>query len=105
MAASDYVPNFFKNRLHLAGRPQMGSPLNPATRFVFRACLDSLALATTNACDKTTRRANHQKSVQPFAQKYSAGAVGQISCSTSAVYRDKRGDRDRHDRAVGCDGR
>ena len=23
MAASDYVPNFFKNRLHLAGRPQM----------------------------------------------------------------------------------
>jgi hypothetical protein len=25
MAASDYVPIFFKNRLHLAGRPQMGS--------------------------------------------------------------------------------
>jgi hypothetical protein len=25
MAASDYVPNFFKNRLHLAGRPQMSS--------------------------------------------------------------------------------
>jgi hypothetical protein len=25
MAASDYVPGFFKNRLHLAGRPQMGS--------------------------------------------------------------------------------
>jgi hypothetical protein len=24
MAASDYVPIFFKNRLHLAGRPQMG---------------------------------------------------------------------------------
>ena len=23
MAASDYVPNFFKNRLHLAGRPQV----------------------------------------------------------------------------------
>jgi hypothetical protein len=23
MAASDYVPIFFKNRLHLAGRPQM----------------------------------------------------------------------------------
>jgi hypothetical protein len=23
MAASDYAPNFFKNRLHLAGRPQM----------------------------------------------------------------------------------
>jgi hypothetical protein len=24
MAASDYVPIFLKNRLHLAGRPQMG---------------------------------------------------------------------------------
>jgi hypothetical protein len=23
MAASDYVPTFFKNRLHLVGRPQM----------------------------------------------------------------------------------
>jgi len=29
MAASDYVPIFFKNRLHLAGRPQMGSRPNP----------------------------------------------------------------------------
>jgi hypothetical protein len=26
MAASDYALNFFKNRLHLAGRPQMSSP-------------------------------------------------------------------------------
>jgi hypothetical protein len=25
MAASDYVPNFLKNRLHLAGRPQMST--------------------------------------------------------------------------------
>jgi len=25
MAASDYVPNFLKNRLHLAGRPQMSN--------------------------------------------------------------------------------
>jgi len=25
MAASDYVPNFSKNRLHLAGRPQMST--------------------------------------------------------------------------------
>ena len=25
MAASDYVPMLFKNRLHLAGRPQMSS--------------------------------------------------------------------------------
>ncbi|MET4520167.1 hypothetical protein ABIB81_009526 [Bradyrhizobium sp. I1.7.5] len=27
MAASDYVPIFFKNRLHLAGRPQMSTRL------------------------------------------------------------------------------
>jgi hypothetical protein len=33
MAASDYVPGFFKNRLHLAGRPQMGSrPSQRASR-------------------------------------------------------------------------
>ena len=25
MAASDYMPIFFKNRLHLAGRPQMST--------------------------------------------------------------------------------
>jgi hypothetical protein len=25
MAASDYMPIFFKNRLHLAGRPQMSA--------------------------------------------------------------------------------
>ena len=30
MAASDYVPIFFKNRLHLAGRPQMST--RPKTR-------------------------------------------------------------------------
>ena len=29
MAASDYAPNNFKNRLHLAGRPQMGSRTVP----------------------------------------------------------------------------
>jgi hypothetical protein len=43
--------------------------------------------------------------VKPRNQKYSALAAGQISCSILPVYRDKRGDRDRHDRAVGCDGR
>ena len=36
-------------------------------------------------CDKSTRRANQQKSVQPFAQKYSAHAVGQISDLTPRV--------------------
>jgi hypothetical protein len=30
MAASDYVPIFFKNRLHLVGRPQMGSDVGRA---------------------------------------------------------------------------
>ena len=30
-------------------------------------------------CDKTTRRANHPNSVQPFSKKYSACRVGQIS--------------------------
>jgi len=30
MAASDYVPIFFKYRLHLAGRPQMSTPNSPA---------------------------------------------------------------------------
>jgi len=29
MAASDYVPHFFKNRLHLAGRPQMSTRTQP----------------------------------------------------------------------------
>jgi len=31
MAASDYVPIFFKNRLHLAGRPQMSTRLEDWT--------------------------------------------------------------------------
>ncbi|WP_247564407.1 hypothetical protein, partial [Bradyrhizobium sp. 151] len=30
MAASDYVPIFFKNRLHLVGRPQMSTSSSPA---------------------------------------------------------------------------
>jgi hypothetical protein len=32
MAASDYVPIFFKNRLHLAGRPQMSKRGTPQTK-------------------------------------------------------------------------
>ena len=32
MAASDYVPNLSKYRLHPAGRPQMGSGLDWATQ-------------------------------------------------------------------------
>ena len=40
MAASDYVPISFKNRLHLAGRPQMGSrpSLRPIFRFAMTVC-------------------------------------------------------------------
>ena len=35
MAASDYVPTFFKNRLHLAGRPQMSTrPHRPTPRLL-----------------------------------------------------------------------
>ena len=33
MEASDYVPNFFKNRLHLAGRPQMSTHPEAHARF------------------------------------------------------------------------
>jgi hypothetical protein len=35
MAASDYVPIFFKNRLHLEGRPQMGTRPNTLTTAQF----------------------------------------------------------------------
>ena len=35
--------------------------------------------------DQSARRANHQKSVQRFTQKYSARAVGQISDLTPRV--------------------
>jgi hypothetical protein len=41
--------------------------------------------------DKTTRRANHQKSVHPFTQKYSAFTVGQITDLTPRVSPDERG--------------
>jgi hypothetical protein len=33
MAASDYVPNFLKNRLHLAGRPQMSTHPSSMPRY------------------------------------------------------------------------
>jgi hypothetical protein len=35
MASSDYVPIFFENRLHLAGRPQMGT--RPGSSALMRA--------------------------------------------------------------------
>ena len=42
-------------------------------------------------CDKVTRRANHQKSVNPLLRKYSAFVVGQISAKNFPVSPDKRG--------------
>src|SRR6476469_6864603 len=51
------------------------------------------------ACDQLARRANHQKPVQPFAQKYSAFVLTQISRITAPVSRRMRGARDRHERA------
>ena len=43
--------------------------------------------------------------VKPFAQKYSASHLGQISRITPPVSPDERGARERHERAVGCGGR
>src|SRR3989440_4052768 len=56
-------------------------------------------------CDKKTRRANHPKPVQPFAQKYSAFVLTEISPITPPVSRRMRGVGHRHERAVRCDGR
>jgi len=58
-----------------------------------------------HGCVKTTRQANHQKSVHPFAQKYSASVVGQISDLNRRVSPDKRGVAHVTKRAVGCGGR
>src|SRR6266403_2319103 len=38
-----------------------------------------------SGCGKSTRRANHQKSVQPLGKKFFAFAVGQISARTPAI--------------------
>jgi hypothetical protein len=46
MAASDYVPLFFKNRLHLAGRPQMST--RPSGGLLFRFHLPSFALSASD---------------------------------------------------------
>ena len=55
-------------------------------------CFASLAMTKLHLrCGKSTRRANHQKSVQPFAQKYSAHPVGQISDINLRVSRQSRG--------------
>ena len=58
-------------------------------------------------CDPsvTARRANHQKSVESLARKYSAFVLTQITGITPPVSRQMRGARERHERAVRCDGR
>ena len=64
-------------------------------------CLNVIAILRQFA-----RRANQSKSVQPVAnQKYSAFVLTQISRITPPVSRRMRGARDRHERAVRCDGR
>ena len=43
MAASDYVPISFKNRLHLAGRPQMSTRAGGANEYTgWRVSEDAL---------------------------------------------------------------
>jgi hypothetical protein len=57
-----------------------------------RSCFASRASEISRpGRDKTTRRANHPKPVQPSAQKYFAFAVGQITDLTSPVSPDERG--------------
>jgi hypothetical protein len=53
----------------------------------------------------TARRANHQKPVQSLARKYSAFVLTQITGITPPVSPQMRGARERHERAVRCDGR
>jgi hypothetical protein len=53
------------------------------------------------SCDQLTRRANQQKSVQPYQQKYSAFAVGQISDLTPRVSPKRGAGRDRQVRCGG----
>ena len=59
-------------------------------------------------CDKPTRpqiTSDYPKSCQAPDQKYSAFVFPQISPITPPVSRRMRGARDRHERAVRCDGR
>jgi hypothetical protein len=57
------------------------------------------------ACDKSTRRANHQNSVHPLAKKYFAFVVGQISGLNRRVPPEKRGVAHVTNVVVGCGGR
>jgi len=55
-------------------------------------CVAALAMTMSRSrCDQLARRANHQRSVHPPSQKYSARAVGQISDLTPRVSRRMKG--------------
>jgi hypothetical protein len=69
MAASDYVPIFFKNRLHLAGRPQMSTPVTWA------ACRAS---ASREGCVPVTAQRRFQRGALTQAQN-KRGVRGQRS--------------------------
>jgi hypothetical protein len=53
MAASDYVPIFFKNHLHLAGRPQMST--RPSRAIDLDQC-DRIAIGFAYKGKKPTRK-------------------------------------------------
>jgi hypothetical protein len=53
MAASDYVPIFFKNRLHLAGRPQMSS--RPSRLLAHDECISASTSAIAAAARSRLR--------------------------------------------------
>jgi len=68
-------------------------------------CLNGQINFACNGRDKLARRANQSKPVQPFAQKYSAFVLTQITRITPLVSRQMRGVGHRHERAVRCGGR
>jgi hypothetical protein len=54
MAASDYVPIFFKNRLHLVGRPQMSTrPSLAQSAQIKRAGIVPFAVEKTKGAAKS----------------------------------------------------
>jgi hypothetical protein len=63
MAASDYVPIFFKNRLHLAGRPQMGSRPNRRSRPGAAPLLMARTLLHYEALNHGQRKATNSETV------------------------------------------
>ena len=72
MAASDYVPIFFKNRLHLAGRPQMSTRLNLALPRPLAALAEDFAeLLRASTMPLAPRRL-----LRPGMARFTARALG-----------------------------